>query len=167
MKFNFHDKVRYVGSKNATFAPGDNAVGVVVGIDTYNNEYAFDVLWNGTKTGLWYGPQDLELVESVPSPTKNTEYTVAFIFEKETDMMEYFNNKESPNLPKEAYKEPRKVNLVALVRYEGNRTFVKIKCPINPFPFKEGEIVKMSVFISALNSLGWKLKEKHNLNLFQ
>ena len=117
-------------------------------------------------------------------------YSRAFIFHKETDLMPYFNAKKDqlgydPQFPshqkmKARYEDKRDVQLIALLRWDevpDNRTncttarqrcMCRIKCPINPIPvIGEFEIPSPYHICEFLRELGWTLEREHKLNLFR
>jgi hypothetical protein len=117
-------------------------------------------------------------------------YSRAFIFHKETDLMPYFDTiKEkigyNPDFPshqrtKARYEAKRDVQLIALLRWEEvpnnkmggmtarQRCMCRIKCPINPIPvIGEFEIPSPYHICEFLRELGWTLEREHNLNLFK
>ena len=62
----------------------------------------------------------------------------------------------------------RDVRLILLVRYEGNRTIARIKCPINPRPVKgEFDVASMHSLFAFMYQNGWIHKETYNLSMFQ
>lgn len=103
-----------------------------------------------------------------------TNYTDAYIFTKHTDLLQWFdiayhreleNNYHNRSLGfnqlRQSYATPRDVQLILLVRYEDNKVFCKIKCPINPLPTKgEFKAVSLNAVIKFLNKEEWKLKQK-------
>ena len=119
------------------------------------------------------------------------EYSRAFIFHKETDLMPYFEAKKDalgydPQFPshqrmKARYEQKRDVQLIALIRYDGvpgtvngrkvitgQKCMCRIKCPINPLPIKgEFEVASPYHICEFLRELGWTLEREHNLKLFK
>ena len=117
----------------------------------------------------------LKIMEAIMS-----NYSRAFVFQKETDLMPYFErniahrigfDSKLPSHQKtmERYVTKRNVQLVALFRWERERCYCKIKCPINPLPIKgEFEAVGGAYAVTQLlRNLGWTLEREHNLTLFK
>lgn len=110
-----------------------------------------------------------------------TNYTCAYIFTKHTDLLRWFHTNYSRmsendymsrslgfDILQQRYAKPRDVRLVILVRYEGNKIFCKIKCPINPLPVKgEFEAASLNAIIKFLSNEEWKLKEKIAISLLR
>lgn len=110
-----------------------------------------------------------------------TNYTWVYFFAKHTSLLQWFDvkyhceieNKYQEqslgfNQLRQSYAKPRDVQLILLVRYEGNRIFCKVKCPINPLPIKgEFEAASLNAVISFLSNEGWKLKEKLPFSLLK
>lgn len=108
-------------------------------------------------------------------------YTWVCLFAKHTSLLQWFdvvhhceieNNYHTRsvgfNQLRQSYAKPRDVQLILLVRYEGNRIFCKVKCPINPLPVKgEFEAASLNAVISFLNNEEWKLKEKLPFSLLK
>ena len=60
------------------------------------------------------------------------------------------------------YAKERPVTLVVQVHYERNKTFCRIKCPINPLPVKGWfETPSINVLKKHLMSLGWDILCHH------
>lgn len=97
-------------------------------------------------------------------------YALAYIFTKRDNLIKWLNSQHNFSvLPEfEYYERKRDVELILLVRYEGNKCICRIKCPINPLPIKgEFEPVNAAAVQRLLASLGWIFKEKINLHMFQ
>lgn len=116
----------------------------------------------------------IKLLRETPYATKmqpeTPTYTKAYIFTKTENLVKYFNAHE-PTLHEntfERYIQPREVQLILLIRYEGDKCICRIKCPINPLPIK-GEFVAVApgAVGSLLSTLGWGFKECLHLNLFK
>ena len=110
-----------------------------------------------------------------------TNYSNIYIFNKRTDLLRWFNIKYADKLNDENYTNslgfnqlrqhyasPRDVQLVLLVRWEFDRCYCKIKCPINPLPvYGEFEAVSVSTIIRFLNDNGWILRDKFYAGIFK
>ena len=103
------------------------------------------------------------------------QYSRALIFSKHTNLLPYFYAKYngtdisavSYDRLKARYSVERDVELILLVRYDGNKTICRIKCPINPMPV-DGEFAPVSMHgvCAFLHQNGWVHKETYNLNRF-
>lgn len=99
-----------------------------------------------------------------------TDYSVAYIYTKHTDLLQWFdkhysdvyqNNTFNFNQLRQHYAKLRAVELVLLVRFDGNHTYCKIRCPINPIPVRgEFETPSISCVQRFLVDAGWSLKQK-------
>ena len=99
-----------------------------------------------------------------------TNYSVAYIFTKHTDLLQWFDkhysdiHQNSPfhfNQLRQHYAKPREVELILLVRFDGDKHYCKIKCPINPIPVRgEFEAPSLSCVQRFLINEGWILKQK-------
>ena len=110
-----------------------------------------------------------------------TNYCVAYIYTKCTDLLPWFDNRYSRELAadyhrrsvgfnqlRQSYATVRDVNLVLLVRYENDKCYCKIKCPINPMPVKgEFEAPSLACVDRFLQREGWKLDRKLPVNLLK
>ena len=110
-------------------------------------------------------------------------YSQAIIFTKHTNMLSFFHANVNQfdsrfhgemyasieyKRMEEYYAKERDVELILLVRYDGNKTLCRIKCPINPMPVKgEFEAASLSAMISFLVSNGWSVKEKLSPRMFE
>lgn len=66
------------------------------------------------------------------------------------------------------YSEPRDIQLILLIRYENNKIYAKIKCPINPLPVRgEFEAPSLTAITDFLVNNDWTLKEDMNLHMFK
>lgn len=105
------------------------------------------------------------------------QYSRALIFSKRTDLLPFFYAKANgnPSLNDEQYARvkaryavERDVQLILLIRYEGNKMICRIKCPINPMPVKgEFEASNMHSVFDFLRQQGWIHKATYNLRMFQ
>lgn len=109
----------------------------------------------------------LALLKAEEKANEKPTYHTAFIFTKRDNLIKYFWGK--PALSnREYYAKEREVQLILLVRHEEGKCICRIKCPINPLPFKgEFEPVNAAAVHRLLISLGWTFKEKINLHMFQ
>lgn len=115
---------------------------------------------------------DLLKAEEKDPPLK---YEVAYIYTKETNLLPWLDRRypkyrdaaEAARMRAEYAKE-REVELILLVRYEGNKSICRIRCPINPLPIKgDFQCVSASEMSKLLASMGWKYKEKIYSGMFQ
>ena len=104
------------------------------------------------------------------------QYSRAFIFNKNTDLLPYFYahyndckiNDEQYLRIKSTYERERFVQLILLIRYEGNKTIARIKCPINPMPVKgEFEVSSMNSLFHFMSQNGWVHRETLCLSMFR
>lgn len=109
----------------------------------------------------------------------NTNYTGAYIFTKHTDLLTWFDTKYHQQLAagyptesygfnqlRQSYAKARTVELILLYRFEGARTFCRIRCPINPLPIKgEFEVPSLAVVSKYLQANGWSFERKLLLSL--
>lgn len=108
-----------------------------------------------------------------------TNYTYAIIFTKRTDLMSWFNGK-YPYVSEDYNKSVgfrqfkkdcarvRDVQLILLVRYEPGHTYCKIKCPVNPLPFRgEFEPVSLKHITKLLQNEGWEIKTELPISLLK
>ena len=66
------------------------------------------------------------------------------------------------------YGKEREIELIAKFRFENNKTFCKINCPINPLPVKgEFEVVSISVLNCFLRANGWERQESLFSDMFE
>lgn len=103
-----------------------------------------------------------------------TNYTRAYIFTKHTNLLQWFDKKYSRELNLEScrrsagfnqlrqhYATPRDVQLMLLCRFDGDKIYCKIRCPINPLPIRgEFEVSSIRDITQFLNSNGWVLKDQ-------
>lgn len=98
-------------------------------------------------------------------------YSQAIIYTKRTSLLSYARAK-YPAMPEEQlgrlYSAPREVELILLVRWEGNRIFCQVKCPINPLPIQgEFEAPSLGVIGRFLVEHGWEFKHKMPIALLK
>ena len=112
-----------------------------------------------------------------------SKYSQAIIFTKRTNLLKFFyasvdmfdsrfhgemDNSVEYKRMEEYYAKERDVQLILLVRYDGNKTICRIKCPINPMPVKgEFEAAGISYVFSFLIEHGWSVKEKLSSRIFE
>lgn len=109
-----------------------------------------------------------------------TQYNMAYIFIKHTDLLQWFDSKYSNELLleytsksvgfnqlRQSYASPRDVQLVLLIRYDSDgNLFCKIKCPINPLPIRgEFNAVSLKEISKYLAENGWTERQRISLNL--
>lgn len=92
-------------------------------------------------------------------------YQLVMTFIKRTNLLDFFDHNPADNLEhREHYAKERDVRLILMVRIDGQRTFCKIKCPINPLPVTgEFEVPNMGAIQHFLKSNGWKKHESLNI----
>ena len=95
-------------------------------------------------------------------------YDRVLIFAKKGNLMQYLctervahiYHKSNPDSLKQYFGEEREIQLIARIRWESNKCFCNIKCPINPLPIKgEFELPSLDVLRSFLKANGWALKQ--------
>ena len=108
-----------------------------------------------------------------------TNYSKVLVFTKHTDIIPYFESRYhdcaesnraslSFNRLKQSYARDRDVQLILLVRYEQERVFCRIRCPINPLPIRgEFEVVSLHHIVKHLNNDGWAVIQKLPLSLLK
>ena len=106
-----------------------------------------------------------------------TKYITAIIFTKNGNLNDFlYTNKELSHWTdftpteraKEYYGKEREIQLILLTRYEGNKLFCKIKCPVNPLPIKgEFEVPSYKAIYDFLVSNGWSFKQKFYPRMFE
>ena len=103
-----------------------------------------------------------------------TNYSVAYVFTKHTDLLQWFDVNYSTaiqegyletslgfNQLRQSYAKPREVQLILLARFDGNKHYCKIKCPINPLPVKgEFEAPSLGCVQRWLVNNGWSFERK-------
>lgn len=103
------------------------------------------------------------------------EYTVdsLFTFVKTTNLSKWFetaipcSDHPSYEHERQQYAKERSVTLVVQAHYERNKTFCRIKCPVNPLPVKGWfETPSINVLKKHLVSLGWELVCCHGKSVF-
>jgi hypothetical protein len=108
--------------------------------------------------------------------TKKPKYTIARIYTKRGTLLGYMSDKvtnRASNMDemfrmRERYTVERDIELVAMFRYEGDKCYCKIKCPVNPLPIKgEFEVPSVIVLSKFLQKDGWKLKQVVYPSMFQ
>lgn len=118
----------------------------------------------------------VNLLREQPKANENPKYTVACIYTKRTNLLDYFIKKQPMfNTTKEEYEKLRKyyakekdIELIAMFRWAEGKCFCKIKCPINPMPVKgEFEVVSYNDVGRFLSQNGWSFKEKLYPRIFQ
>lgn len=106
-------------------------------------------------------------------------YHVIMTFVKRTNMLDFFDHsvekctsfhghnptcESAQEKVRRLYEQERNVRLILMVRYDGRRTFCKIKCPINPLPVTgEFEVPNLTVLRTFLYNNGWKQHESMNI----
>lgn len=98
----------------------------------------------------------------------NSKYDRAIFFIKRDNLLQWYNNVhwQTP-YPEEYYAKTRDVQLILLLRYDGDKIFAKIKCPINPLPVRgEFEIPSVTAITDFLIDNDWMPKEDMNLHMF-
>ena len=79
----------------------------------------------------------------------------------------YYSFHGQPKKRESYYSVPRDIQLILLIRYENNKTYAKIKCPINPLPVRgEFEAPSFTAITDFLVNNDWTLKEDMNLHMF-
>ena len=106
-----------------------------------------------------------------------TRYSIAYLFTKHTNLLQWFDTKYHRELEKhslgfdqlrQSYATPRDVQLILLVRYEDNKVYCKIKCPINPLPIcGEFEAPSVTNVIQFLQKENWVQQQKLPVSLFK
>lgn len=110
----------------------------------------------------------LDLLKTEHKANDAHTYHTAIIFTKRDNLLKYFWGKSEPLLKQDCYVDCREVKLILLVRHEEGKCICRIKCPINPLPFKgEFEPINAAEVQRLLVTLGWIFKEKINLRMFQ
>lgn len=102
-----------------------------------------------------------------------TNYDIAIIFTKHTNLLQWFDAKyPAPNNTtydelqhycnlRKRYAIERDVELMLLVRFEGDKLYCKIKCPINPLPIRgEFEAISLRTIVAFLGDNGWTMKQR-------
>lgn len=117
----------------------------------------------------------IALLKANESKATEPKYSVVYLYTKRTSMRDYCTDKvlmpHQPEVRKrmaEMYNREREVELLAMFRWEGDKCYCKIKCPINPMPVK-GEFQApspRSVFI-FLSDNGWNFERKINPCMFK
>ena len=107
------------------------------------------------------------------------EYTRAYIFTKNGNLMPYFNTRKiagrirsdayAYNVEKQHCEAEREIELVALFRYdEKGRCICKIKCPVNPIPVcGEFETPREAAVINFLKANGWTFQRRFNPQFYR
>ena len=95
-------------------------------------------------------------------------YDRILIFTKKGNLMQYlcteritamYRNSNTDGL-RQYYGQEREIQLIARIRWEANKCFCSIKCPVNPLPVKgEFEIPSLDVLRSFLKANDWTLKQ--------
>ena len=102
-----------------------------------------------------------------------TNYSCAYVFTKHTNLLQWFNTNllnQSVDYNKliQYYSKPRKVQLILLYRFDENKCYCKIKCPINPIPVKgEFETPSLSCIEKFLKNEGWQFEQKLPISLLK
>lgn len=116
----------------------------------------------------------LGLLKTSETP-KAPKYIAVDIFTKKGNMLDYFHSSkvnykttEEYNRMLEYYKKEREIQLIAMFRWEPNKVFCKIKCPVSPLPVKgEFEIPSPAVLYRFLNANGWTFKQAIYPRMFE
>ena len=103
-------------------------------------------------------------------------YDRVLIYTKKGNLMQYlntgkvsrtFSNANADSL-RQYYGQEREIQLIARIRWESNKCFCSIKCPINPLPVKgEFEVPSYSVVERYLRNNGWQFKQKIYPRMFE
>lgn len=110
----------------------------------------------------------LDLLKTEHKANDAYTYHSAYIFSKRDNLLKYFWGKSDPLLKRDCYVDCREVQLILLVRHEEGKCICRIKCPINPLPFKgEFEPINATLVQNLLVDLGWTFKTKIDLSMFQ
>lgn len=105
-----------------------------------------------------------------------SKYHLVHIYTTKGNLLSYFASKEGNytmsakyiDLMRKRYEQEREIQLIALFRYEGNKCFCKIKCPVNPLPIKgEFEAPSINAIVAFLQKDGWQLKQKLSTYMFE
>ena len=104
----------------------------------------------------------------------DVKYHGMYAFVKHTDLLQWFDRNYRYNDSSEFYQlrqryaTPRDVHLVLLYRFEGNKTYCKINCPINPLPVKgEFEVPTVSRVIEFLQQQKWQIEYRLPTHLLE
>ena len=105
-----------------------------------------------------------------------SKYTQVIAYTKRSNLLPYahsqginhFISREAEERFFESYAREREVSLLAMFRWEGNKCFCRIKCPVNPLPVKgEFEAASPSAVCRFLVANGWAFKQKFNPRMFE
>lgn len=103
-------------------------------------------------------------------------YTMVYIYTKKGNLMEYFyamqrkcDNPAAAESLRKMYEAEREIQLIAMFRWErDNKTFCKIKCPVNPLPVKgEFEIPSVKAMHQFLAKDGWSFQKEIYPRMFE
>ena len=104
-------------------------------------------------------------------------YSCVYIFTKKGNLNDYLHTDkvgyltygfDIPERVKAYYAQEREIQLMLMFRYESNRCFCKIKCPVNPLPVRgEFEVPSVSVLVQFLKVNGWSYKQKFYPRMFE
>ncbi len=111
------------------------------------------------------------------SEAPKPKYTIACIYTKKGNLLPYLNTDKvscgmcggNPSAyVKQRYAEAREIQLIAMFRFDGNKVFCKIKCPVNPIPVKgEFEAPSVKVIDQFLKANGWSFEQKFYPRMFE
>ena len=105
------------------------------------------------------------------------QYSLIYTFTKKANLLEYFTNKislqcdsqEQYTHMREYYAREREVQLVCMFRWEKDRCFCRIRCPINPLPVK-GEFEtpgSTAQVVDFLEKQGWNFQQKFHYSMLK
>lgn len=107
----------------------------------------------------------IELLKATEAP--HPKYTRIEVYTKKGDLTRYFHSKNNAAMPLGYYVRERDIQLVAMFRWEGDKCFCKIKCPVNPMPTNdEFKAVSLSVVQNFLREHGWTFKQSFLPRMF-
>lgn len=101
-------------------------------------------------------------------------YSMVHIYTKRTNLSAYMSGKVVARYTdnqyqalRDYYAKERDVKLIAMFRWEHNKCFCKIKCPINPLPVKgEFEIPTIGAVDQFIKANGWSMEQKFYPQMF-
>ena len=100
-----------------------------------------------------------------------SKYTLVQIYTKKGNLLPWYHSqydRQTTMSHAEYYAKERDIQLIAMFRFEGNRCFCKIKCPVNPLPVKgEFEVPSTGAISHFLNANGWSFKQKFYPRMFE
>lgn len=109
------------------------------------------------------------LLKADNQPAK-PKYTLVQVYTKKGNLLPWYHSQygEQCLSSKEYYAKERDIQLIVMFRFEGNRCFCKIKCPVNPLPVKgEFEVPSTEAIRHFLNANGWNFKQKFYPRMFE